>query len=472
MKKKMINWLNGTVLVILLVYTLSGLQNGVVQAGRDESADPDNDHSKPVNHIKLGFTERVSVSSDGEQGNSYSGDRSDISANGRYVAFSSLARNLVPGDTNRTYDVFVHDRLTGTTEIVSVASDGSPGNRNSNDSSISANGRYVAFYSDASNLVSEDTNAVGDIFVHDRGTGYTERISVASNGKQANNRAYRPSISPDGRYVTFCSYARNLIDGDTNGTRDVFVHDRLTGETELVSVATDGTQGNDGSLWSSISADGRYVAFWSEASNLVSGDTNGFADIFVHDRITGQTDLVSVGVNGVQGNGNSRRRPTISEDGRFVAFNSGASNLVSDDFNKTNDIFVHDRQTGRTELVSRSSDGSLGNHGSFWSSISDDGRYVTFDSLATNLVSGDTNEDWDVFVHDRQTGNTMRVSVASNGKQGNNSSYVPTISADGHSVVFTSVANNLVPGDTNVHVDVFVHEWIDARITYLPIISR
>jgi Tol biopolymer transport system component len=233
----------------------------------------------------------------------------------------------------------------GTTTCVSVASNGAQGNRQSTAPSISADGRYVAFASLASNLVSGDTNNEPDIFVHDRETGQTNRVSVASDGTQGNGGSYMPSISADGRYAAFKSSASNLVPGDTNGYEDIFVHDRETAQTERVSVASDGTQGNHWSSYLVISADGRYVAFASLASNLVSGDTNNELDIFVHDRETSQTKRVSVASDGAQADGGSWYNPSISADGRYVAFGSVASNLVPGDTNGMQDVFVHDRGT-------------------------------------------------------------------------------------------------------------------------------
>ena len=163
--------------------------------------------------------------------------------------------------------------MPGNTTRVSVASDGTQSNNSSYNPSISANGRYVAFESEATNLVRGDTNNFRDIFVHDRQTGQTTRVSVASDGTQANGHSYDPSISADGRYVAFASLANNLVSGDTNDQQDIFVHDRQTGQTTRVSVASDGTQASGHSFNPSISADGRYVAFVSSASNLVGGDT-------------------------------------------------------------------------------------------------------------------------------------------------------------------------------------------------------
>ncbi len=403
--------------------------------------------------------QRVSVAGDGTQGNSGS-TVAAVSADGRYVAFESLASNLVSGDTNGVRDIFVHDRQTGQTARVSVAGNGTQANGNSFAPALSADGRYVAFESAASNLVSDDTSSREDVFVHDRQTGQTARVSVASDGTEANGRSARPTLSADGRYVAFHSVASNLVSGDTNDFIDVFVHDRQTGQTTRVSVASDGTQANGSSFVAVISADGRYVAFESEASNLISGDT-GVRDIFVHDRQTGQTTRVSVTSNGTQANGSSFAAD-ISADGRYVAFESAASNLVSGDTNGQRDIFMHDRQTGQTTRVSIASDGTQANNNSFASALSTNGRYVAFESLASNLVSGDTNSVRDIFVHDRQTGQTTRVSVASNGTQANSSSLAPALSADGRHVAFESVASNLVSGDTNASVDIFVVEVLDT----------
>src|SRR5207249_2543647 len=225
----------------------------------------------------------VSVASDGTQGNAASAGAA-LSADGRFVAFHSTATNLVAGDTNGKTDVFVHDRQTGITERVSVASDGTQGNNASSYPALSADGRLVAFQSDATNLVAGDTNGATDVFVHDRQTGTTERVSVSSGGTEGNGFSAAPALSADGRFVAFHNTATNLVAGDTNGKTDVFVHDRQTGTTERVSVASDGTQGNGPSSGAALSADGGLVAFHGTATNLVAGDTSGTYDVFVHDR--------------------------------------------------------------------------------------------------------------------------------------------------------------------------------------------
>jgi Tol biopolymer transport system component len=400
-------------------------------------------------------TERMSVDSSGAQGNGSSFDVS-ISADGRHVAFASASSNLVSGDTNGVQDVFVRDRQGGTTQRVSVDSSGAQGNGNSSDTSISADGRYVAFRSAASNLVSGDTNEDLDVFVHDRQNGTTERVSIRPGGAQGNGHSYYPSISTDGRYVAFWSYA-SLVAGDTNGTWDIFVRDRQDGTTERVSVDSFGTEGDGTSLLPSISGDGRHVAFESVATNLVSGDSNQSEDVFVRDRQGGTTERVSLGSSGEEGDDNSGS-PSITADGRYVAFESLAMNLVSGDTNGAQDIFVRDRQGGTTERVSVDSSGAQGNSSSYSPAISADGRYVAFYSLADNLVDGDTNVQWDVFVHDRQSGMTECASLDSLGNQADGNSDDPAISADGRYVVFKSEARNLVSGDTNMRQDVFLRD--------------
>ena len=429
-------------------------------------------------------TVRVSVDSAGNEANELTWGYPVISGDGRYVAFSSAASNLVSGDTNEASDVFVHDRQTGTTERVSVDSAGNESTKWYSSGStvdISGDGRYVAFESDAPNLVPGDTNNAEDVFIHDRQTGATARVSVDSAGSEGNGWSQHPSISGDGRYVAFSSGASNLVPGDTKRGIDIFVHDRQTGINERVSVDSSGNEWNGTETWRiDISADGRYVTFDSDASNLVPGDTNlcpdsydpynrpphNCHDIFVHDRLTGATERVSVDSTGNQGNQHSYK-PAISGDGRYIAFGSDASNLVPDDTNGTRDIFWHDRQTGTTTRLSVDSDGNEGYGPSDDPAVSVDGRYVAFSSLSS-LVEGDSNtcDSYyscpDVYVHDRRTGTTGRVSVASDGDEGNDLSQYPSISADGHYVAFHSRASNLVPFDTNGTWDVFLRDLGDA----------
>jgi archaellum component FlaF (FlaF/FlaG flagellin family) len=405
-------------------------------------------------------TSLVSLGNDGSQGN---GDSfaSAISAHGRYVAFASSASNLVPGDTNGFADIFLRDRLAGTTRLVSVSATGGPADNFSVMPAISADGRYVAWESGASNLVSGDTNGVFDVFVRDMVTGHTIRASLGTNGQQGNGNSQRPALSADGRYVAFESVATNLVSGDTNAQNDVFVRDLASGTTQRVSVGIHG-QGNSGSYEPAISASGRYVSFASLSSNLVAGDTNFVQDVFVRDRQQGTTSRVSVSTFGVQGNeASGLNGSAISADGRFVAFASRASNLAGNDSNREDDVFVRDRANGITKRVSLSSDGRQGNAVSGDEQrvgISADGRYVAYFSFATNLVPGDTNGVGDIFVRDRATGVTTRVSVGPGGAQANFDGFDPGISADGQHVVWVSRATNLVDNDTNAAYDVFTRD--------------
>ena len=351
--------------------------------------------------LRSGSTRRVSVSTSGAEADDTSWGSVALSQHGRYVAFESFARNLVAGDSNDMWDVFVRDRALGTTERVSLSSTGAQGNSGSTGVAISANGRYVAFSSRTSNFVAGDTNGREDVFVRDRMTGTTRRVSVRSSGGQANGHSYGAAVSSTGRYVAFYSHASNLVTGDTNGVTDVFVRDRTTGTTRRVSVRSNGAQANSESYVESISADGRYVLFTSWASNLVAGDTNGEPDAFVRDRATGMTRRASVASGGTEANGESGGW-AISADGRYVTFSSWASNLVAGDTNGEPDVFVRDRATGTTTLVSASNVGTAAGGGG--SAISADGRYVTFDSWASNLVAGDTNDVVDVFVRDMRVG--------------------------------------------------------------------
>jgi Tol biopolymer transport system component len=406
-------------------------------------------------------TQRVSVASNGVQANG-GGDLPSppgavLSADGRFVAFMSGSTNLIPNDTNGTWDVFVRDRVSGTTERVSVDSSGSQANGFSGlyGIAISADGRYVAFESAASNLVPSDTNGVRDIFVRDRLIGTTERASVATGGAQGDGNCFHLAMSLDGRYVAFESLATNLVPGDANGQPDVFVRDRVSGTTELVSISTSGAQGNGISEVPAISADGRFVAFESIASNLIAGDSNGVYDVFVRDRQSATTERVSIRSGGAQSNGPSYWA-SISANGRFVSFTSEATNLVPGDTNAHRDVFVRDSRNATTERVSLGVGGTQGNGDSFSGFISADGRYVAFSSGASNLVPNVTTPQ--VYFRDLQTGAIEVASIASDGSLSNGAGDQVCVTAGGRYVVFRSAATNLVPGDTNANTDVFLHD--------------
>jgi Tol biopolymer transport system component len=417
----------------------------------------------PASGHPPGVTERVSVGPGDVAANNDS-QLPAISGDGRFVAFWSSASNLVAGDTNGTSDVFVRDRSTGVTERVSVSSkerqaagaeaDGVL-DTNFGPPAITPDGRYVAFASSATNLVSSDKNNAVDIFLRDRLLGTTERVTQVGRKTVANGESSFPAISPDARFVAFKSFADNLVPNDTNFTSDVFLVDRQAGTVARVSVTDAGEQASSASGSPAITADGRFVAFESDAV-LVTGEVDdSAADVYVRDVQAGTTEAISGGSQSVGHSG----APKISADGRFVAFDSLDDGLVPGDTNNSFDVFVRDRTTGALERVSVDSAGAQGDDWSLAPSITPDGRFVAFHSLADNLVAGDMNFDFDVFVHDRSTHSTVRASVRSDGAEGDLSlgSLNPSLSADGSVVAFQSEAD-LVPEDTGFPVDVFVHE--------------
>lgn len=388
----------------------------------------------------------------------YFASRSNVSANGRYVVFASTGNSLVGGDTNGRADIFLRDLLLGTTTRVSVASDGTQADHDSAAPSISADGRFVAFHSRATNLVLGDTNGAEDVFVHDLQLGTTSLVSAASDGSQGNSAAYTPMLSATGRFVVFESIATNLVGADTNNEWDIFVRDRQLGTTTRVNVSNTGEQANAYSTRASISGDGRYVVFETAADNLVPGDTNGTYDVFVRDLQLGTIRRVSVATDGTQAN-NTSGDAAISADGRYVVFQSRAENLVSDDNNGSDDLFLHDLQVGTTTRVSVAFDGGNANSFSDSPSLSADGRFVTFRSPASNLVEGDLNFEQDIFVRDLQLGVTTRVSLSTDGTSVNSDgSRFPAISHGGMHVTFLSDASNLAPRDSNTQSDVFLRD--------------
>ncbi|BCY09708.1 hypothetical protein L3i22_047960 [Actinoplanes sp. L3-i22] len=413
-------------------------------------------------------TERISVSTAGVQGDADSGldlPTQGSSDDGRYVVFDSFATDLVAGDTNDELDVFVRDRQAGSTERVSVSSAGVQGDSMSGIAAISGNGRFVVFTSSADNLVPGDTNGTGDVFLRDRWSGTTERVSLTDGEAPGNGASLLPTVSDDGTRVAFISAADNLVAGDTNNTTDVFVRDRQSATTTRVSVSATGAQSDDSSGLPAISGDGGSVSFTSGADNLVAGDTNDQSDIFVRDLQGSTTERVSVATGGGQGSNQSASRTSMSTDGRYVAFESEAPDLVAADTNGAGDVFVRDRQSATTVRVSVATGGAQADADSGGPSISDDGRYVVFPTAATNLVAADTNGVVDIFLRDRQAGTTERVSVTGAGAEGNGDSDPGFISGDGHHVAFSSSASNLVAGDTNNARDMFVRDLATDNCT-------
>lgn len=402
-----------------------------------------------------GQTSLISINPSTETPPDWDSLQTSISATGRYAAFRSLATNLVANDTNDYSDIFLYDRVANSLKRVSVSSDGTEGNNASADPALSADGRWVAFDSGADNLkpaAVADSNNTTDVFLFDPHNNVRKLISLAAGGSSTGNgTSTNPSVSADGRYVAFESTASDLVAADGNAhISDIFVRDSKSNALWLISKAYNGAAANGASSNPAISADGRYVAYVSEASNLVNPDTNNAADIFVYDRLLNYTRRISVEtLSGNQADGGSSH-PAISADGRYIAFNSSATNLVGigNDSNGFNDVFVFDRVNSTIRMVSvdpagNEADGPSGlYHGVV--SISADGRLVAFDSDASNLIADDTNSTTDVFVRDLITNKTTLASVANDGQLGNSSSEDAGISADGRFVSFASNATNFV----------------------------
>ena len=394
------------------------------------------------NQKQTNSIQRISVTSDGIQANGQSGS-SSISDDGRFIAFESNATNLVPNDFNGQTDTFIYDRLNKTVELITIAPDGTQANGSSSSGDLSGDGRYLTFGSFASNLVPNDINNQRDIFVYDRLNKTTELVTIANNGTQANGLSLFSVISDDGNYIAYESTADNLVAGDTNGLGDIFLFDRLNQTTERINVAANGTQANGVTTLGSISDDGNYITFTSDADNLVANDTNGKSDIFVYDRQNKTVELISQAAT--LGNGDSTSG-MISGNGLFVVYQSEANNLVAGDTNGKSDIFVYDRLNQTTELVDVAADGTQSNGNSQNPTISDDGKVITFLSEANNLVTGTTDPGFNVFMRDRPEQTTRRFNADS----------LATLSGDAQSLVLTSSLSDLVANDTNNTGDVFV----------------
>ncbi|MCL5057355.1 MAG: chitobiase/beta-hexosaminidase C-terminal domain-containing protein [Actinobacteria bacterium] len=430
--------------------------------------------------LRIDSVERVNLNGSGGQTSYGHSKEPSLSAGGRYVAFVSSASNLIQGDTNEADDIFVRDRQAGTTVRVNVTKEGQQSSSAiSDEPCITPDGRFVAFRSGATNLVSADSNNEWDIFVHDRDVSNdgtfdeqedvnTVRVSVDSQGTQADNYSCYPSISDDGRYVSFYSRASNLVAGDTNGKQDIFVHNRDVNndgvfdqpgdiQTVRASVSGSGAQADQDCYFPRISGNGRYVAYSSGSTTLGSGITD--FGVYIRDLTSGTTEWAGAPES---------MDPSISTDGRYIAFEAAdLSNLVPGDSNSVYDIFVLDRDPdedgnfgpGTFERVSISSGGEQPDSHCFGAAISPEGRFATFYSSADNLVPGDTNGVDDVFIHDRESNMTKCVSTTITGWQGNAGSFdLSPVIRDGNNayVAYTSDADNIVAGDTNLETDIFM----------------
>lgn len=377
--------------------------------------------------------------------------------------------------------------LAAATARISLTTSNGEADRRSEKPSISDNGRFVAFQSDAWFLVSGDTNQHTDVFLRDRDTDndgvYDEygavstiRVSVASDGSEGKNGyygSYNPGISGDGRYIVFQSDEKNLVGGDTNDATDIFVHDRITHSTTRVSVGAGG-QADSYSGYPGISGNGSKVVFYSCAQNLVGGYSTGRCDVYVTSNTGAGTTLVSIGYDGKfsdWGGGS----PAISGNGQYVAFQSSSTNLVPNDTNAWQDVFVRDLTANTTWIASLASDGTQAKHDSYMASVADDGS-VVFQSDAVNLVPGDTNHScngvWapncnDIFL--RQGGTTTRLSVAADGTESNGDSTDAYISPDGEYVAFQSDASNLSPLATTRTRQIYARDLLTGEIVLVTV---
>ena len=470
-----------------------------------------------------GQTATFSVTADGTAPLAYQWRRDGVAITG--ATASSHSFSAAPGDHGAVFSVVVSGpggsvtsrdatlsvastSLISSLRRISVASDGTQANGRSQDPQPSADGRYVVFRSSASNLVAGDTNGVDDVFVHDVVTEQTTRVSVANAATEADSTSVQPSIPADGRYAVFLSSATNLVLGKTTPHNDVFVHDRQTGQTTRPVLGTLGEEPNDHQVAPFISGDGRWIVFQTQASNLGVGDPLASSDVFVVNRESGllswagaalgatigtslATDgqviqalthagdavLVSGGMAGwalsicpnpaapcQQGNRSYQGLfneyglwPALAGNGSAIAFGApDYANFVANDSNSYTDVFVYDYASLSIQRISLAGDGSQADGTSNRPSFSRDGRYVAFWSYASNLIAGATTTQSNVFVRDRQTRQTRQASLTATGGQPNGITPQGVISADGSAVVFTSASSNLVSGDTNGQWDIFI----------------
>lgn len=387
-----------------------------------------------------------------------------LSYDGGIATFASDALDLVsPRRDLRRFEVYIRDRGARSTTRITRGIGGianGPSQSVGFAPSISADGRFIAFSSSASNLIGGDTNGVEDVFLYDRADNSIVRIE-GQHG-QPNGSSRFPRLSADGRRLVYVSLANNLIDDDDNGVADIFLYDRDSGETRRVSVASDGSPANRDCRTPAISADGRVVAFISASTNFVAADLRGVEQVFVHDIDTGATHLASVAPAGAPGNGTSFL-PALSADGALIAFKSEAFNLVPSDTNGVPDVFVYSRASGTTERLSVDSFGNQSNSLSGGPAISDDGRYVAFISFSSTFDPLDGNGHSDVFVVDRsaapEEGRIRRVSVEQHDLPrpgGDVPDFPVAFSGDGRWIGFASAAENLVAGDGNNQIDAFI----------------
>ncbi|HYF62695.1 MAG TPA: Calx-beta domain-containing protein, partial [Herpetosiphonaceae bacterium] len=410
----------------------------------------------PLLQAETSTLERVSVDSAGAQGNGHS-YTPDISADGRYTVFPSAASNLVPGDTNGKIDIFLRDKQLGTITLISKAFGGSIGNGDSREPKISADGRFVVFSSEATNLVAADSNNRSDAYLYSVENRQVYLVSAGANGV-GNSTSWNPEISDDGSTVVFLSASTNLAAGDSGpalglGYGRVFLRNLASGQISLVSRGVGGAVANHQSNFPRISANGQIVVFQSKASNLISGDTNGFIDYFVYTQSSGQISIIGTTQSALDYvNGNA----DISANGAIVAFSTPA-NVTGSDSNGVSDIYLYNLASGQYMQASLGASSSQPNGASTHPRLSADGTQVAFLSEANNLVAGDANGKSDVYVRNLLGGTTLRLSVLNNGTEFNDGILNFALSADGRHAAWQSAASNIVAGDTNGMYDIFAH---------------
>jgi Tol biopolymer transport system component len=421
-------------------------------------------HASPASAQHM--VQRVSVDANGAEaiGASNLENRRSMSADGRWIVFTSTARYLAPGKTNYYWDAFVTDRLTHEIHCVSLDPSGKEGNGYGFGGAVSSDGRLVFFYSDSTNLVVGDTNGSYDVFVRDRdpdgngvfdeGNDTTQRVSVANDGSQGNASSYLGPISPDGRFVVFGSPADNLVAGDTNNAYDVFVRDRLAGTTTRASVDSTGVEGDGDSGGCDITADGRWVLFNSVGDNLVANDGNGRSDIFLRDTVNGVTIRVSGDPAGNDGDGDCWDA-SMNADATLIAFQSYSDNLVANDTNGLSDVFLHDLNSGVTTLQSVSTAGVQGDGSSVLDALSLDGKFLLFSSDSQNLVPQQGNGNYDSYLRDLGAGVTTCATLNCAERFGDYGARAVGISDDDKVVAIDSLSDNLVAHDENGDIDVF-----------------
>lgn len=394
-----------------------------------------------------------------------------LSGDGRRLAFTSAATNLTAAEDGNgsVRDVFVYDQGSGAIELASSGLEGAAADASSSRPVLNADGSQLAFVSRATNLVPGDTNNASDVFAYAAATGLV-RASVTVDGTQATGPSSEPDLSADGRLLVFTSSADNLVPGDVNDADDVFIRDMLTGAIAIVSLGRRGAPGAGDSSAPAISADGRFVSFSSNATNLVSGDVNGRQDVFLHDLATGRTTLISVARGG--GGQNAARAgeralvSDVSGDGQLVVFESDATNLAGRDRNRRTDVFVRDTGRGSTRRVSLSTTNEEGDSASYLPTITPDGRYVAFGSRADDLVAEDAQGP-DVFVREIERETTVLADVTARGRLRGREHAVPlpgrpSLSDDGATAAFVSSASNFAGSDDNRVADVFLRRLMPA----------